>query len=194
MDTSERHFTFLRAGGRPGGNTEALSRRAAAGLPTGTVQRWLDLNDLALPPFQDRRHDDSAAAHVPTGHERTLIDATLLCTDLVIVSPVYWGGLAAPGKLYLDHVVNWVRLPGLKLRSRMRGKTLWGVAVLNGPGHDDAKPMADLLESAADYLNMHFGGLLLGNGDRPGDVLNDARGIEEADRFFSPPKDPAPSA
>jgi hypothetical protein len=66
----------------------------------------------------------------------------------------------------------------------MRGKTLWGVGVLSGPGLDDAQPMVDMLASAADYLDMRYGGVLLGVGDRPGEVLADADSMARAQTFF----------
>ncbi|MCX4747239.1 NAD(P)H-dependent oxidoreductase [Kitasatospora sp. NBC_01287] len=184
LPTDRRQLLFLLAGGRPGGNTEALARHAAAHLPEDASTTWLHLDDSPLPAFRDDRHTDGAA-RTPTGGELALLEATLACTDLVIASPVYWGGLAAPAKLYLDHVVGWVRLPGVDLRARMRERTLWGVGVLNGPGLADAQPMVDMLESAADYLDMRFGGVLLGNGDRPGEVLADAPALERAERFFA---------
>jgi NAD(P)H-dependent FMN reductase len=182
--TSPREFLFLSARGRKNGNTEQLTRRAAHQLPHGTGQRWIDLNDLSLPWFTDERHTESAM-HMPVGAERELLDATIACSDLVIASPVYWGSLAAPAKSYLDHIVSWVRLPDVHLRDRMRGKTLWGVGVLSGPGLDDAQPMVEMLASAADYLDMRLGGVLLGIGDRPGEVLHDAQSVARARTFFS---------
>jgi multimeric flavodoxin WrbA len=148
-------------------------------------QRWIDLNEMSLPAFRDERHADGDTLPGPRGNEQVLLDATIACSDLVIVSPVYWGSLAAPAKLYLDHTVSWVRMPGVELRDRMRGKTLWGAGALSGPGLEDAQPMIDLLLSAADYLDMRFGGVLLGNGNRPGDVLNDSEAMARAHAFFA---------
>lgn len=182
--TRPRQFLFLAARGRKNGNTEQLARRAANQLPDDTGQRWIDLNDLSMPWSADERHD-AGETHQPIGTERELLDATIACSDLVIVSPVYWGGLAAPAKSYLDHIVAWVRLPGVDLRDRMRGKTLWGVGALSGPGLDDAQPMVDMLASAADYLDMLYGGVLLGVGDRPGEVLDDVDSVARARTFFT---------
>ena len=47
-----------------------------------------------------------------------------------------------------------------------------------------AQPMLDGLKIVADYIKMRWGGSLLGYGNRPGDILADARGLASADGFF----------
>ena len=37
---------------------------------------------------------------------------------------------------------------------------------------------------SAEYLKMDWGGVLIGYGSRPGDVLEDVKTMEDADRFF----------
>lgn len=45
-------------------------------------------------------------------------------------------------------------------------------------------PLAGTLRLSAEYLKMDWGGVLIGYGSRPGDVLEDVKGMEAADRFF----------
>lgn len=108
-----RRYLFLLANTRPGGNTELLARHAAEQLPPQVEQRWLRLADLPLPAFEDHRHEGDGSYPEPTGHARTLLDATLDATDLVIASPLYWFSVSADTKLYLDHWSAWMRVPGL---------------------------------------------------------------------------------
>lgn len=77
--TADRHFVFLLASARRGGNTEQLARIAAESLPPNVKQQWVFLRDLALPPFEDFRHTEPGYA-APVGSERTIYDATLACT------------------------------------------------------------------------------------------------------------------
>jgi hypothetical protein len=37
----------------------------------------------------------------------------------------------------------------------------------------------------ADYLDMEFGGVLLGYGNKPGEIFSDAAALERAEEFFA---------
>jgi multimeric flavodoxin WrbA len=180
-----RKFLFLLGSSRTGGNTEALARLAAEQLPDGAEQRWLHLADLPLPEFDDLRHEGDGSYPAPTGNAATLLDATLEATDLVIASPLYWYSLSAGTKRYLDHWSGWLRVPGVDFRARMAGRTLWGVTSLASTA-DKAEPLIGTLRNTAEFMGMRFGGVLLGNGTRPGDVARDAEATLTAKSFFQP--------
>lgn len=186
--TPESRFLFLLGSTQRAGNCELLVRRAAKRLLASVEQQWLFLPDYALPPFIDRRHDESYLT--PTaGPEKTLLDATLAATDLVLVSPLYWYALSAPAKHYLDYWSAWLRPPDLNFRARMRGKTLWAVVAGSGPAAE-AQPLCEALQLTAGYMALSWGGYLYGNGSRPGDVRRDAAAWRAAERFFDfgPPR------
>jgi multimeric flavodoxin WrbA len=183
---NERSFLFVAGSSRPGGNTEALARLAAAGLPAHTPQRWLCLRDFELPPFRDIEHRDEPAGE-PAGVERLLLDATLAATDLVLVTPLYWYSMSWPVKLYLDHWASWERLPGVAFKERMRGKTLWAVSVMADGDPRVADPLLKVLELSADYFGARFAGALLGTGSWPGDVLRDEGAVARARQYFGSP-------
>lgn len=178
-----RHFTFVISSARRDGNTEWLTRKAAEYLPAGHAQQWLHLADLPLPPFEDIRHSVGVYPD-PQGSERILFDATLAATDLVFSVPLYWYSVPASAKLYLDYWSGWLRVPGADFRARMAGKTLWGVCVLSEEDRRRAEPLIGTLAITADYLKMNFGGVLLGYGSRPGDIVSDAAALESARTFF----------
>jgi multimeric flavodoxin WrbA len=169
---------------RVGGNTERLARRAVEALPAGIEVRWLRLADLPLEPFQDLRH--AGGYGVPAGHAATLLEETLGATDLVLAAPTYWYSLPAAAKLYLDHWSAWLRAPGVEFKARMAGKTLWGITVNSGdPGDvEGSGPLIRALELSAGYMAMRFGGVLVGHGNRPGEVEQDRAVMEEARRFL----------
>ncbi|MCF2537993.1 NAD(P)H-dependent oxidoreductase [Streptomyces sp. FB2] len=179
-----RRFLFVLGSSRPDGNTELLARRAAEQLPEGVEQQWIDLAAHPLPDFEDLRHDSD---HVrPTeGNIALLLDATLAATDVVIVSPLYWYAVSAHVKRYLDHWSGWLRTPGLDFKATLAGRTLWGVTAL---AHDEqvvADPLIGTLSNSAAYMGMRFGGVLLGNGSKPGDVLRDEEALSRAKTFFA---------
>ena len=181
----DRQFLFILGSARYDGNTEHLARHAARSLPTSVKQTWIHLLDQTLPLFEDIRHHETRKYSIESESERTLLDATLAATDLVIASPVYWYSVSASVKLYLDHWSAWMRLDGVDFRARMAGKTLWSISALSDEDWSGAQPLVDMMKFGADYMKMNWGGALLGYGNRPRDVLLDAPSLERAEKFFA---------
>ncbi|GAA1930278.1 NAD(P)H-dependent oxidoreductase [Streptomyces durmitorensis] len=179
-----RKFLFVLGSSRPEGNTEILARRAAEQLSSDVEQRWLNLADHPLPDFEDLRHDSDYVR--PSGDSTaTLLDATIEATDIVIASPLYWYSVSATTKRYLDYWSGWLRIPGVDFKATLTGRTLWGVTALADKEPVVAEPLVGTLRNSAAYLGMRFGGVLLGNGSKPGDVLKDERALTEAKTFFA---------
>ncbi|MGW6545798.1 flavodoxin family protein [Streptomyces massasporeus] len=178
-----RRFLFVLGSARTEGNSELLARRAAEQLPPDVEQEWIDLTELPVPDFEDLRHDSD---HVrPTeGNVARLLDATLAATDIVIVSPLYWYSVSAQTKRYLDYWSGWLRTPGLDFKATLAGRTLWGVTALAHTQEVVADPLVGTLHNSAAYMGMRFGGVLLGNGSKPGDVLSDDAALTRAKTFF----------
>jgi multimeric flavodoxin WrbA len=185
-----RRFLFVLGSARAEGNSELLARRAAEQLPPDVEQEWIDLTEHPVPDFEDLRHDSD---HVrPTeGNVARLLDATLAATDIVIVSPLYWYSVSAQTKRYLDYWSGWLRTPGLDFKATLAGRTLWGVTALAHTQEVVADPLVGTLHNSAAYMGMRFGGVLLGNGSKPGDVLTDDAALTRAKTFF---EQEAPSA
>ncbi|WNZ09327.1 NAD(P)H-dependent oxidoreductase [Streptomyces sp. 11x1] len=190
-----RRFLFVLGSSRAGGNSEMPARAAAEQLPDGVERQWVDLVEHPLPDFGDLRHDSD---HVrPQGDNRALLlDATLAATDIVIASPLYWYSVSAHVKRYLDHWSGWLRTPGGDFKKTMAGRTLWGVTALAHYEEEVAEPLIGTLNHSAAYLGMlphrlegvggtPIGGVLLGNGIKPGDVLRDTAALTRAKTFPS---------
>ncbi|MEU7055079.1 NAD(P)H-dependent oxidoreductase [Streptomyces sp. NPDC046197] len=179
-----RRFLFVLGSARRDGNTELLARRAAEQLPADVEQQWVGLVDHPLPDFTDLRHD-SDHIRPADGNAALLLDATLAATDIVIASPLYWYSVSGQTKRYLDHWSAWLRIPGLDFKATMAGRTLWGVTALAHDRTEVADPLVGTLNNSAAYLEMRFGGVLLGNGTAPGDVLRDTQALARAKTFFA---------
>jgi len=182
--TGQRRVLFLLASARSDGNAELLARQAASTLPTRTEQTWIRLADVSLGRFTDTRHVGDGAYPAPSASGGNLLDATLAATDVVFVAPVYWYSLPADAKLYLDHWSGWIRIPGLDFRARMAGKTMWAISVFSSDDAAEATPLFECLRRSADYMKMGWGGEVLGQGNRPGDVLADHRSVAAARQLF----------
>jgi len=179
-----RSFLFLLGSARTGGNAELLARAAAQQLPSDTGQRWLDLARLDLPDYHDRRHSTEGWP-VTTSDETLLWESTLAATDVVIVSPLYWYSLSSYAKRYLDYWSKWLSTPDPEFRAKMSGRTLWGVTAMAHRQDVVAEPLILTLHHTAAYMGMRFGGVLLGNGSRPGQVGTDEQAAIRAKTFFA---------
>jgi NAD(P)H-dependent FMN reductase len=180
-----RQFLFLLTSARRDGNSEILAQRAANTLGDDVAKIWLRLLDLPLPGFVDIRHEGEGIYPRPSGAGETLLRATLNATDIVFVSPLYWYGLPSLAKHYLDHMSGWMRVPGENFVERMAGKTMWAVTALSEKDYSVADPLLGTLKLTAAYLHMHWGGALLGYGNRPSEVLADHDALRKADSFFA---------
>ncbi|MFI9809375.1 flavodoxin family protein [Streptomyces sp. NPDC052301] len=180
-----RRFLFVLGSSRPDGNTELLARRAAEQLPGDVEQHWIRLAEHPLPDFTDQRHDSDHARPSSDTTPGLLLDATLAATDIVIASPLYWYSVSGQTKRYLDHWSGWLRTPGLGFRETLAGRTLWGIAALADDEPSVADPYVGTLNNSAAYMRMRFGGVLLGNGSAPGDVLKDTDALTRAKTFFA---------
>ena len=181
---SHRHFLFVTASARPGGNSVTLARVAAAALPPDTVQDWRDLPASALPDFHDLRH--SGGYDAPRGQAADLALATMNATDIVFVAPLYWYSLPAPAKLYLDHWSHWQRFPALGFRAAMAEKSLWLIMAHASSTPDEIAPAITPLRLTAAYMGMVWAGALLGDANTPGSVFQDQRAMGQAANFFLP--------
>jgi multimeric flavodoxin WrbA len=182
----QRRFLFLVASARRDGNTETLARRAAAALAPDVAQQWIHLDEIPLPRFEDIRHHGGQNNQYPDpdGNERLLLDATLAATDIVFVTPLYWYSLPSSAKLYMDHWSAWLRVPSVDFKKKMIGKTVWAVCVLAEEDPKRAELLLTTLRRSAEYMKMEWGGELIGNGSKPGDVLNDKNAMRAAEHFF----------
>ena len=177
---NDRRYLFLVASTRePGhvGNTEWLAQQAAAALPADVPQQWLHLAPMHLPPFVDRRHTTGTYAP-PEGDLKILLDATLACTDLVLVAPVYWYSIPSSLKTYLDHWSGWMRTPGVPFKDSMAPKRLH--LITTSGDRAKAQPMIDSVRLCAEFLSMAWAGVLWGKGGPPGAVAADAAALQAA--------------
>jgi multimeric flavodoxin WrbA len=184
----DRSFLFILGSARPSGNTELLARLAARSIPREEEQVWLSLLEHPLPLFEDIRHHETRKYRVANHTEQKFLDATLTATDIVVASPVYWYSLSASSKLYLDHWSAWMRLQDVNFRASMGGKKLWGVTVVSDEELLGVQPLIETLRLSAAYMDMQWGGVLLGYGNRPGDILNDPPSLGRAECFFASTK------
>ncbi|OQC03513.1 MAG: putative NAD(P)H-dependent FMN-containing oxidoreductase YwqN [Alphaproteobacteria bacterium ADurb.Bin100] len=140
---------------------------------------------MHLPPFVDLRHT-TGQYPMPEGDLKTLLDATLAATDIVLVAPVYWYSLPSTIKTCIDHWSGWLRIPGVPFKDLMTRKTLR--LITTSGDRAKAQPMMDSVRLCAEFFPMTWGGVagpvLWGKGGPPGAIEADAQAVAAAARFL----------
>jgi len=135
-----------------------------------------------MPEFTDQRHTVGTYPW-PEGSLRELLDATMTCTDLVLVAPVYWFSFPSTLKTYLDHWSAWMRIEDLPFTKEMAKKRMY--LITTSGDRSKAQPMIDSTRLCAEFLAMAYVGTLWGKGGAPGTVQSDTAAVAAADRFFN---------
>ena len=190
-----RSFLFVLGSARPEGNTEILARKAAEQLPPDVEQRWLDLADHVAARLRGPAAATATTDGRPVGNDAAvLLDATLerdghrhrVAAVLVLALghrqalPRLLGRLAGDAG---DRLQGDARGPHPVGRHRARHREEVVVA----------EPLIGTLRNTAAFFPMRFGGVLLGNGSKPGDVLEDTEAWR-APRRSSPGRRRSPAS
>ena len=173
------NFLFLVASSRNEGAAETLAGRAAAALDGRHQQRWLRLADLPLDPFVDIRHDGDGT--YPAARAR----ANLAGSDFGGDRPGLRGsGLlvqpADPGEALSRSLERVDAGAGRRFQSADGGKRLWAITIVSDETPASAEPLLGSLRLTADYMGMAWGGGLIGNANRPADILDDTETLRLA--------------
>jgi multimeric flavodoxin WrbA len=141
----------LFASSRRHGNTGQLMDRIAKELKIEVI----DLARLNISPY-DYDHNNRDDDFEP------LMQHVLGYEQIILASPVYWYGVSAPMKVFLDRVSDFLDIPELQEQGRrLRGKR--GFVVCTSVYDEVAPPFSDALKQTFEYLGMSYGGVVHAN-------------------------------
>ncbi|HEX6988380.1 MAG TPA: NAD(P)H-dependent oxidoreductase [Bacillota bacterium] len=136
--------------------------------------------------YPDVRHTDDPVPRIADDYD-ALLERVLEADVLLFAAPVYW--YAVPGVLkdFLDRWSGSLRDPALRFKERMRAKTAFVVTVVSDEDRSVSEPLVrSLWLTCHYYLGMRWGGVAVGYGNRPGDVVHDDRGMADARALLAP--------
>lgn len=179
------HVLIILGSPRKGGNSEILSRSLAEGITQGhdaTVE-FIRVNDLRISACQGCGGCNTTGNCVINDDMTSLYDKVDLCDCLVLASPIYFYGISAQCKAFIDRFqARWARKYLLQNRFRRedqrRGFLLATAATHGQKVFDGALLTARTL---FDALDMVFGDSLLARGvDQKGAMLNQPELLQQA--------------
>lgn len=146
----------LLASSRSDGNTARLLRDLLTRIPGAGL---IDLSAHTIAPYRyDQRYGDDEFDEIAT----TLANAEAI----IFASPVYWYSMSAPMKTFFDRLTDLTE-SRKTIGKSLAGKTMFLVGSGGSPTAPDSfeRPFVD----TAGYFNMHWGGMLYGQGGNVSD-------------------------
>ncbi|MFF3102065.1 flavodoxin family protein [Viridibacillus arvi] len=140
----------------------------------------IDLKNLSIQPIHDLRHTEGGFQLVDDDYD-TIINA-FLESDLIIFStPIYWYTMSGIMKNMIDrlsHAIRDERFPQFKEKI----KSVEAIVVAVGGDEPKVKglPLIQQFKYTFDFLNMQFSSYIIGEGKKPGDILQDQQAIAQA--------------
>lgn len=178
------HTLIILGSPRKNGNSETLARSVASGIEqhSDATVEFIRLNNLRISPCQGCGGCNKTSTCVINDDMTPLYEKVDSCDHLILVSPIYFYGLSAQCKAFVDRFqARWARkyLSGIRFRTdEQRKGTLLATAATEGKKvFDGALLTAQIF---FDALDLEFGGSLLARGvDQRGAVQKQTQILEQ---------------
>ncbi|HEY3367736.1 MAG TPA: flavodoxin family protein [Symbiobacteriaceae bacterium] len=158
------------------GNSELLTDQLVTGLACTRIY----LAEHLVMPIQDKRHTSEGFGPVDDDYE-AIVDQVLAHDIIIFATPLYWYGMSAQLKAFLDRWSGSLRDQRFDFRADMAKKTAYVVVTGSAQPRIKALPLIQQFDLVCGYVGIPFAGYLIGEGNRPGDVLHDGRAMAEAE-------------
>lgn len=165
-------------GSRDHGNSVTLAQVVLEGVGVQSLR----LDHYPMLEFSDRRHNPQGFGPLEAFYAE-ILEQILDCSVWVVVSPVYWYGFPANLKAFIDGWSQVLRLPEWRFRERMKGKRVY--LVLTGGDNPRLKALGLVTQFywITQFMGMVLVDYVMGQGDKPGEVLDDAEALAGARRL-----------
>ncbi|TYP73394.1 flavodoxin family protein [Paenibacillus methanolicus] len=170
-------IAVIYGGTRAGGNTEQLAERALNGLEAERIY----LKDYDIRAIEDHRHSEEGFRDRGDDYN-AIIDRALRHDILLFATPIYWYGMSGPIKNFVDRWSQTLRdadRPGF--REQMKAKTAYVIAVGGDQPLLKGLPLVLQFQHIFGFFGTTYGGYILGEGNRPGDIAQDREAMRKAD-------------
>ncbi|MDA7027530.1 flavodoxin family protein [Bacillus sp. CLL-7-23] len=169
-------IAVINGGTRTNGNTELLTKKVIQGQDAETIH----LKEYHIQPIEDLRHTETGFPSIADDYD-SIIERILPHDTLIFATPIYWYGMSGTLKIFIDRWSQTMRdqhYPDFK--ARLATKQAYVVAV--GGDHPRIKglPLIQQFAYIFSFVGISFRGYVLGEGNRPGDILEDQQALHTA--------------
>ena len=180
-EVKNMQVTLLLGSSREASNCELLANIVVKGLDVTRVY----LKDYNIQPIKDLRHSPTGFQTIKDDHSKIM--TTLLKTDvLIFATPIYWYSMSGIMKNFIDRLSQTIRDPSFQnvKKKLSRIKTIV-LAVGGDTPRIKGLPLILQFQYTFDFLNMELIAYILGEGNQPGEILNDIIATSEAEHLNS---------
>ncbi|GLC89180.1 flavodoxin family protein [Lysinibacillus piscis] len=170
------NITAFIGSSRAQSNSEQLTDYVLEGIPHTKIY----VKDLHIEPIHDLRHDANGFQAVDDDYDQ-IIQALLTSDVVIFTTPIYWYSMSGILKNIIDrfsHAIRDERYPQLKEKL----STTEAIVLAVGGDTPSIKglPMIQQFRYIFDFLNMPFSSYIIGEGNQPGDIVQDERALAQA--------------
>lgn len=165
------NIAVLYASSRRGGNSERLAEVLVEGMDVDS----LFLTDYRIEPIIDYRHAEPGP--YPEDDYRKLLDQVLKQDLLIFAVPIYWYGMPGQLKLFIDRWSQSLKENRKDFLDKMSGKRAYVLAVGDDDPHVKGRALIQQFRHIFDFVGIEFAGHVIGRGNRPGEIEQDAEAI-----------------
>lgn len=172
-------IAVLYGGTRPNGNTETLTKKAIQGLDVEEIY----LKDYLIKPIEDKRHAEEGFSEIDDDYN-SIIDCILQHDILIFSTPIYWYSMSGTTKNFIDRwsqTLKDAKYPDFK--NQMAQKKAYVIAVGGDNPYVKGLPLIQQFQHIFDFMGTSFEGYIIGEGNKPGEILQDTQALYAASKF-----------
>lgn len=164
-------IAVLYGSSRKNGNTERLASLLVEGFDTDPIY----LSDYRIEPIVDYRHTEPGP--YPEDDYRKLIDRMLQQDTIVFATPIYWYGLPAHLKVFIDRWSQSLRENRADFLAKLSDKQAYVIAIGDDEPQVKGQPLIQQFQFIFDFVGIKFAGHVIGTGNKPEDIEQDATAL-----------------
>ncbi|MNN47745.1 putative NAD(P)H-dependent FMN-containing oxidoreductase YwqN [compost metagenome] len=96
---------------------------------------------------------------------------------LVFTTPIYWYGASGLTKTFIDRWSQSLRENREEFLAKFATKTAWVIGIGADEPRTKGLPLVQQFQHIFDFTGTKFAGYVLGKGNEPGDILQDAEAL-----------------
>ncbi|MGE6256406.1 flavodoxin family protein [Heyndrickxia sporothermodurans] len=172
-------IAVIYGGTRPNGNAEILTDKAIQGIEVDKLY----LKDFNVQPIVDQRHTAEGFQDI-TDDYSSIIERVLQHDIFIFSTPIYWYSMSGAMKLFIDRWSQTLRDSKFpQFKTSMSSKKAFVIAVGGDEPYIKGLPMIQQFQYIFDFMGISFDGYVLGEGNKPGDILNDTTALYAASQL-----------
>ncbi|WAA11149.1 flavodoxin family protein [Fervidibacillus albus] len=170
-----KNVLVLEGSSRSGGNTERLTNEVLRDVERTTIY----LREKTILPIVDKRHDEEGFSIVNDDHD-AIMEEVFKHDILIFSTPIYWYSMSGLMKTFIDRWSQTLRDPRFQMKAEMKKKEAFVVACGGDNPRMKGLPLIQQFQYAFDFIGLPFSDYVIGQGSKPGEIMNDPYALHVA--------------